>query len=782
MHVRGRRSVAPSRAGIWRTLPRGGRLPDDVWLARHRGILALLWLHVPVIFAIVLRDDSVGHAAFEAGLVAGVAGLAHLARPFRRLCTALVSFGLFTCSAILIHLSGGLIEMHFHYFVMIGVVTLYQEWWPFLQAVGYVVAHHTLAALIDPSAVYNHPAAVESPVLWAGIHGFFILGMSATGIVTWRLNEALLDHAVARERGLAATKEDLLDALSLLHATLDATADGVLVVDLRGGIASYNRSFVELWAMPPEALDAADDAMAMNHALQQLVDPAGFTARIADLYAHPRAEAQDTLEFLDGRIVERSSRPQLVDDEVVGRVWTFRDVTENARLAEELSHQALHDSLTNIANQALFRDRVDRGLAVARERVGHLAVLLVDIDDFKMVNDGLGRPAGDELLVAVSQRIRKCLRSLDTIARLGGDEFAVLVEDPGERSEAECTAARVLEALREPFEIDGNDVVVGASIGIAVADVGGDTDTDQLLRNADLAMYAAKNQGKNRAALYSDDMHVAAVTRVTVESELRQALEKEELRVHYQPLVSLATGEIVGAEALVRWEHPVHGLWAPGHFIDVAETSGLIVPLGRWVLTEACRQAQSWNSAFTDRKSLRMSVNVSAHQLHDGDLAGEIGQLLGDCGLDPSLLTVEVTESAMIKDFDATLARLEAVKALGVHLAIDDFGTGYSTLAYLQRLPADVVKIDRSFVQRIGLGAEESALAKAIVKMAQSLDLTAVAEGIETAEQASLLVRLGCDLAQGYWFSRPVDADAFTELLEQGRVFGVSPVAVRASV
>ena len=758
--------------GIRGVLPRGGALPEDVWRSRHRGILVLLWLHVPVILAVAaLRDVELLHAALETAVVVCIAACAHASQPFRRVSTTVAALGLLTCSAILVHLSDGLIEMHFHYFVMVGVVTLYQDWRPFLVAIAYVVVHHAVGGLIDPGAVYNHPAAVERPALWALVHGGFILGMSVSGIVTWKLNEGLLERVTRREQGLATAQQELLGTLSLLEATLESTTDGILVVDLDGRITSHNRNFAEMWRIPQGVLDDRDDAAAIQSVLAQLVDPDAFTAKVAELYARPEAESEDTLEFHDGRVIERYSRPQLVDGEVVGRVWSFRDVTKGVRLAEELSHRALHDSLTDIANQALFRDRIDHALAVARQRGSHLAVLLIDLDHFKRINDSLGHTVGDELLIATSQRIHECLRPVDTLARFGGDEFAVLIEDRVEQGEAERTAARVLDALRRPFRIGDRDVVVGASIGIAVARP--ESSTDQLLRNADLAMYSAKDQGRNGVANFADQMHVVAVERLTLEAQLRDALDRDELRVHYQPLVGLDDGRLHGVEALVRWEHPTRGLLTPGQFIEVAEASGLIVPLGRWVLERACVQARSWCQAFPDRDPLQMSVNMSAHQLHGRDLRTDLDVVLAATGLPAGLLTIEITESTMVQDVDAALPQLQAVKALGTRLAIDDFGTGYSSLSYLQRFPVDVVKIDQSFVQRIGHGPEESALALAIVRMAKTLHLSTVAEGVETEEQLQVLVQAGCDLAQGYLLSPPVDADAITSMLAEQRTFAV---------
>jgi len=735
-----------------------------VWWQRHRGILVVLWLHVPVVLTVAIAQGvGLPHAVVETSAVAGLAALATASTRHRALSMVIAAVGLLTCSAVLVHLSHGLIEMHFHFFVMVGVITLYQQWQPFLIALGYVVFQHGAAGALSPESVYNHPAAVAQPWKWAGVHGLFILGMSAAGIITWRLNESLLAVTRGQQRALESREGELEDALSLLHATLDATADGILVVDHDGRITSTNRRFGEIWSIPQAILETRDDAAALGFAMSQLADPDGFMRKVNELYAQPTAESYDTVLFTDGRVIERFSKPQRVGGEIVGRVWSFRDVTQRKHLEDELAHQAFHDSLTGLANQALFRDRVEHALARTARRESHLAVLFLDLDNFKMVNDSLGHTAGDQLLVEVSARLLSCLRDGDTAARLGGDEFALLVEDAVDERDAIAVAERVTACLRQPFPLAGKEVFAGASVGIAFAERG--VDCDQVLRNADLAMYTAKGLGKNRFEVFAPEMHTNAVDRLEVEAELRRALERHELRLLYQPIVDLATGHVTGVEALIRWQHPERGLLGPDVFIPVAEDTGLIEPIGRWVLTEACAQAERWNTEHLHSTPISVSVNVSPRQLRDPQIIEDVAGALGTTGAVPASITLEITEGAMMQDTEVALVHLKALKALGVRLAVDDFGTGYSSLSYLQRFPIDVLKIDRSFVDGIDRGPEESALARAIVRLAQSLRLEAVAEGVENEHQADMLRRLGCPRAQGYLYARPSPAADISALL-----------------
>jgi diguanylate cyclase (GGDEF)-like protein len=426
------------------------------------------------------------------------------------------------------------------------------------------------------------------------------------------------------------------------------------------------------------------------------------------------------------------------------------------RSRDQLTHQALHDPLTELANRTLLADRVEHALAGARRRGTSVALLLLDLDGFKTVNDSLGHPVGDRLLAVTAQRIRSGLRAGDTAARLGGDEFAVLLEDI-EADLAIEVADRLGAALREPVLLDGAEVALGASIGIALS--GGVDTGDELLRNADLAMYRAKQGGRGRHELFEAGMHVAAVARMNLEGELRRALDRGEFRLVYQPIVDLLTGSVSGCEALIRWRHPERGAIPPSDFIPLAEETGLVVPLGRWVLNEVCRQAAAWHRAHPGLAGLVVGANLSVRQLQHPDLLAHVRAALDASGVDPTLIILELTESAIMDDGEAALRRLRGLHDFGVSLALDDFGTGYSSLSYLQTFPIQVLKLDKSFVDPLDRQGQGAVLAGAVVNLGTALGLRTVAEGIEHAEQAEVLTELGCHFGQGYHFGRPMGPD-----------------------
>jgi diguanylate cyclase (GGDEF)-like protein/PAS domain S-box-containing protein len=448
----------------------------------------------------------------------------------------------------------------------------------------------------------------------------------------------------------------------------------------------------------------------------------------------------------------------LIDDPNVGGiVLNTRDVTERRSLEQQLRRQAFHDELTGLANRALLMERVEHAVTQRGRWPRPLALLMLDLDDFKSVNDSLGHGAGNELLIEVAARLAPCVRATDTLARLGGDEFAVLLDDVLDVTYARQVADRILVALAGTFMAGDQELLVHVSVGIAFSPAGGEG-TEDLLRDADAALYAAKDAGKNRVEVFNPTMHAAALERLQLGAELRQAIGRGELRVQYQPIVDLGSAQWVGAEALVRWRHPTRGTIPPLDFIPLAERNGLIVPLGRWVLEQACGEAMTW-PARPGRPAPYVTVNLSGRQLQDAELLADVEGILGESGLDPARLTFEITESVMMGDGEEVCQKLSDLKALGVRLAVDDFGTGYSSLAYLQRFPIDVLKIDRSFVERVTGGTEESAVAQAIVHLGHAMSLATLAEGIETPEQAAALQALGCDLAQGYLFGRPMEPE-----------------------
>ncbi|HEV2890722.1 MAG TPA: EAL domain-containing protein [Frankiaceae bacterium] len=444
--------------------------------------------------------------------------------------------------------------------------------------------------------------------------------------------------------------------------------------------------------------------------------------------------------------------------------FSARDLSERRDYQDRLAHEVLHDRLTGLPNRALFVDRLTQGLARTARRESLLAVLFVDLDRFKLVNDSLGHEAGDRLLVEVAQRLQGVLRSGDTAARFGGDEFTLVCEEVVDEEQAEAIARRVLSVLAVPFLLDAAPVHVTGSVGIALSD--GTARPEDLLRDADAALHRAKDLGKARYELFDERLRAHAVARLQTESALHEALERGQLRVHYQPEVDLLTGEIVAAEALVRWEHPDNGLVPPDDFIPLAEETGLIDQIGRWVLREACWQAARWRDARPGGEPFVVWVNLSPRQL-SSDVVALVRSALHESGVDPSQLGLEVTETALVADGDAAVAVLHDLRALGVRLVIDDFGTGYSSLAYLRRLPVDGVKIDRSFVAGLGSSPEDAAIVAAVVGMASALGLSTVAEGVENATQLAEVVRLGCDAAQGWYFARSQPRQAIDALLAQ---------------
>jgi len=457
----------------------------------------------------------------------------------------------------------------------------------------------------------------------------------------------------------------------------------------------------------------------------------------------------------DGHLVWGQLTVSLVKDGGETRLLgMIQDITERKRMEGQLVRQAFHDELTGLANRVLFRDRLHHALE-RRSRSSHrVAVILLDLDGFKRVNDSLGHAVGDELLQLVGRRIAATVRTGETVARLGGDEFAVVLESVDDDDQPEMLAERLLTTLRRPMDLNGREVVVGVSLGIATATA--DDDAESVLRNADTAMYAAKASGKACVRVFDPSMHHDAMEWLELESDLRLALDRNELFLEFHPLVRIDTGDVKGFEALIRWQHPTRGVVAPGGFVSIAEETGMIVEIGRWVLREACRQAASWN--FPGVSPPSVSVNLAAKQLDDDNLSADVRDALRVSGLDPRRLVLEITESDVMREPEAARVKLEALKALGLRLAIDDFGTGYSSLSYLQYFPVDELKIDRSFVKRIEVGDRDAALVRTIVSLARSLSVEVVAEGVEELGQEQYLRSIACDIGQGYLYSRPLPA------------------------
>jgi diguanylate cyclase (GGDEF)-like protein len=462
-------------------------------------------------------------------------------------------------------------------------------------------------------------------------------------------------------------------------------------------------------------------------------------------------------------IVDSGDYPALLALVVVSSIAYMLSSSLN-RAYEETRRQALHDSLTGLPNRALFTNRLQQSIDRKSRESDTSAVLYMDLDQFKIINDSLGHETGDRLLIEVSRRLRSCLRPGDTAARLGGDEFTILLDDISGPADAVRVAERVAEELREPFRLGEHQVFVTTSVGIALNDSAG-VSPNSLLRNADVAMYDAKKEGKARYKIFDPGMHAKAIRRLEMENELRRAITQEELRIHYQPKVSLDTGEIVGMEALVRWDHPEQGLINPNEFIPLAEETLLINPLGRWVLQEACRQAREWRRRYPDFSDLVMSVNLSVRQFQQPNLISELSEVLEETGLDPCGLQLEITESVMTDDAEYAVDLLQKLRILNVQLGLDDFGKGYSSLTSLRQFPLDDLKIDKSFVEGIGQNVQDTAIVQLMVDLAHTVGMQVVGEGVERAEQLTRLREMGCDLAQGFYLSRPLTSEEAEALL-----------------
>ena len=888
-----------SRFRAFRTaLPQGRTLPDDVWLRRHRWMLNLLWAHAIALPLLGLVRGygplhTLGHAIPM--VACGWAATHYSDR--RREASVLVSIGLLTSSAELVHILDGMIEAHFHFFVMISVLTLYEDWLPFLVAVGFVALHHGVYGAFEPHSVYDHPG---NPFALAGLHAAFVLAAGAANVLAWRLNEdvrgelreayddtrlvldtaneafiacdedgAIIawnveaarlfgyerDEAIGRDVTDITVPDDRLEDVQQIFA--DDTALGrrveieaidrhghrfpaevtVTATDGAGGrrynaflhdisdrkafeaelherasqqaaIAQFGREALERGTLE-ETMQAAVQLLRRelgvevaavleyepetdDFAIRASIEPEREGARIPAGKASPagaallagepvvvdwatetRFEPSDALRRVDATsglcvLIEGAEEPfgVLGAHSVSGRVFTAQDVSfvqsvantlsvalERGRSDEAIRHNALHDPLTGLPNRVLFLDRLALALARARRNGTATAVLFVDLDGFKTVNDSLGHAAGDELLRRVAPRVAGALRVSDTVARFGGDELIVLCEDVEGEADAIAVGERILAAFQEgPFAVFDDEVFVTASVGLALATP--EATPGSLVRDADTAMYRAKEQGSGRLEVFDDRLRGRVLDRLRLESALRRAVERRELTLAYQPIVALGDSTVTHVEALLRWQHAELGHVSPGDFIPIAEETGLIVPLGRWVLEQACRDAAEWQARG---EAAAVSVNISPRQLAQPDFADMVRGVLEATGLPPEGLGLEITETVLMEQGDRPLAVLAAVRELGVSVILDDFGTGYSSLGYLQRLPIDTVKLDRSFIADLGdEGQGSAAIVQAVVTMAHALELSVVGEGVETNAQAERLRRLGCAMAQGFWFARPV--------------------------
>jgi diguanylate cyclase (GGDEF)-like protein/PAS domain S-box-containing protein len=999
----GRAASLSLLARVRDALPRG-QLPYEAWRTRHRAVLVLLWGHVVAIFIFgIVAGYGPLHVTLESGIVAFAAVWATSPRASRTIRTLAACFGLIAASAVLTHFSGGYIEVHFHFFIMLSVIALYQEWLPFLMSVGFVAAHHTIVGVLDPQSVFNHPDAVAHPFKWAMIHAGFISFACAVYVVGWRFTQsasrltdavllstgegimgidatgrvAFMNPAAESLTGYSAGELDLAKLrraltfsnqgelpaplgpatpqsdVQLLTEGMVSKRDGaavpaeflvsympdrgLLVItfrditerrsaeqSIRSSEEKFSKAFhrsplgvtitstdtqrfidvndaftrlvgydrdeaigrtstdLNLWASVENRQEMID-GLAKDGAVREL--PTQFrtksgqildcvlTAEMLDLDEGPcvltlvqditaRVQAEQTIRASEERfraLIEKGSDIILVlsvagvveylspsaatvmgysPEEIMGTsafplihpddrqetllsfsrtvqgtnqpvsiefralhqdgtwrvmeamsdrivessgatsvVVNCREITQRKEAEETIRHLAYHDALTGLPNRALLGDRLTVALAKARRSSETLALIFIDLDEFKLVNDTLGHSVGDELLRGAATRLTLLLREGDTVSRVGGDEFIVLLSDVDRPEHALQIAERMRESLKEPYNIVNMELRVTTSIGISIYPDDGD-DEATLLRNADTAMYRAKDAGRDNCQLYTSSMGDELRLRVTLETELRRAIEHEQLIVYYQPIVELNSGEIIGCEALVRWQHPERGLILPGEFIEVAERTGLITPLSEWVLHKASEDNQAWQDSGL--RPIPVAVNVSSRRFQHIGFGEITRRTLADTGLDPHCLHLEITEGTIMEDVVRGAAILKGLRDSGIRISIDDFGTGYSSLSYLRTLPIDAVKIDRSFVSGIGLHNEDGAVITAIIALAESLHLEVIAEGIETVEQLDFLRDHGCLQGQGFLFARPMPAADFRALMQSTRTL-VAPASAYRS-
>ena len=571
-------------------------------------------------------------------------------------------------------------------------------------------------------------------------------------------------QAVARdisERYLA--EQRLAESEQRYRSLFYHNPDAVFSLDARGNYLTANPTCEQITGYPIEVIH--------HTPWSALVVPEDQPRTLRHIARTARGDAQAFEISILRKSGERArlhvtTLPIIVSGQIVGIYGIAKDETERRTLEERLAHQAFHDSLTKLPNRNLFLDRLQHALARAGRNQTMLAVLFLDLDNFKVINDSLGHEVGDQLLIRVAERLSDSMRSDDTAARLGGDEFILLLEEIKSVREAEQVAQRIHDVLKAPFNVGHREVYVTSSIGIAISASTGDR-PDELLRNADVAMYGAKRNGRACFEVFNQEMHLNAVLRLEREQALRQAIERQEFRVDYQPKLDINRGQIVELEALVRWHHPTHGIISPREFIPLAEETGLIVPIGQWILREACRQLKSWQSAYPNSAPSLISVNLSAAQLRFPTLVDDVAATLQETGLEPSNLCLEIIESAVMDNAQLAMTTLTALKELGVHLAIDDFGTGYTSLSYLKRFPVDTVKIDQSFIEDLGTSQENSIIVGVNIRLAHALGMRVVAEGVETALQLSRLRELNCDLAQGFHIGHALHASEVEPLIAE---------------
>jgi len=585
-------------------------------------------------------------------------------------------------------------------------------------------------------------------------------------LIVYVTYQTYLKNIEAAERHVA----ELQESEERFRSAFDYAAIGMALVSPEGRWLQVNHSLCNIVGYSEKELLEMEGFQTITHP----DDLGSHLAHVSQLLEGKTADCQTEKRYIhkDGQevwVFLSVSKIRNVRTASTRLTFQIQDITDRKQAEQQLLHDAFHDILTGLPNRALFVDRLRQALGRSKRLGAHkFAVLFLDLDRFKLINDSLGHMVGDQLLIGIARRLETCLRPGDTVARLGGDEFTILLEEIDDTNEAIRVAKRVEKELSVPFNLGGHEVFTSVSIGIAPSETGYER-PDDILRDADTAMYCAKSLGKARHEVFDRAMHARAMNLLQLETDLRHALKRDEFLLHYQPIVSLETGAIHGFEALIRWQHPKHGFISPAEFIPIAEETGLILQIGQWVLREACRQMREWQEQVPATSSLSISVNLSSRQFTQPDLIERITQVLRETGLSPNSLRLEITETVVMENIETAATMLKQLQALGVELSIDDFGTGYSSLSYLHRFPSSTLKIDRSFIGRMMDQSENVEIVRTIAVLAQNLNMSVVAEGVETQEQVTQLSELGCEYAQGFFFFKPMNASAIAEVLTNVR-------------
>jgi diguanylate cyclase (GGDEF)-like protein/PAS domain S-box-containing protein len=618
-------------------------------------------------------------------------------------------------------------------------------------------------------------AAPDVPILILGGNANEALAKEAVGhgaqdyLLPGHLDSYSLPRALRNAIERKAVEDALYVEKERALVTLNSIGDAVLCTDISGNITYLNLVAESMTGWPreeaigkplPEVFQIIDGATRQpaRDPMEMAVAQNRTVGLTVDCVLIRRDAFESAIEDSAAPIHDRAGR-------VIGAVIVFHDVSAARAMSQQMTHSAQHDVVTNLPNRMLLHDRISQSISLARRQHRPLAVLFLDLDRFKYINDSLGHAVGDQLLQSIAKRLLAGVRNSDTISRQGGDEFVILLSEISHPEDAATSARKILLSLNAPHSIEGHDLDIAGSIGISIYPGDGE-DAETLIKNADTAMYHAKESGRNNFQFFKPEMNRQAVERQSLEGSLRHAVERGEFLLHYQPKINLFTGQITGAEALIRWQHPDRGLISPAQFVPIAEDCGLILPIGRWVLREACKQAREWQDAGLPFK--RVSVNVSATEFRGKTFLEDVGTTLRETGLEARYLDLELTEGVLMQNAKSTASVLQELKRMGLHLAVDDFGTGYSSLSYLRQFPIDVLKIDQSFVRQISDDPNDSAIVRAIIDMGKNLKKRVIAEGIETQEQLALLQSWHCTEGQGYLFSRPVPAAQFAQLLQTG--------------